>query len=285
MEEYYIAAQAFYTREPQKMEIHFYPDNEEKPCKVYHVASESWTESNRFMGIPLRKHGAIIKQGEQWVLLPGKEPEFLFVDEKSGERTYCGGFEKVLRPYSQMPEENLFTGGMAKINDCIYLLSYRINKLLEFQLETKQWKLYDIGTNQRRYSIFFYDETDFWFLAWDGSCVVRWNKETGNTRVYDKMPEGYLAFSNAFVNPYTPAFFCCFTTPQMEEAATRNGTGSPYFYREQGLHCTLKDMMDYFASGADMQAARQREASTEGVANADGTCGMKVHDYISEQLK
>ena len=70
----------------------------------------------------------------------------------------------------------------------------------------------------------------------------------------------------------------------MQETATRNGTDSPYYYREQGLTCTLKDMMDYFASNADMQATRQHEASTEGIENADGTCGMKVHAYIAGKV-
>lgn len=384
MEEVLAKVQVFYTKQPEKTEIHFYPCDENKPGRVYHVASDTWSETECFVGIPLRQYGAITKHGEQWVILPGKEPEFIVVDEKSGERTYCGCFEKVLRPYSQMPEENLFAGGVMQYKNCVYLLSYRTNKLVEFQLETKQWKIYDIGTEQRRYSNFFHDETDFWFLAWDGSCVVRWNKETGNTRVYNQMPEGYLAYSNAFVNPYTPAFCSLFTTPgmeemfifpnaanmilklnkntgeitqwkldlpyeegqrktslynrpgnyagifwydeehfllqtaydgsmlvvnyktgkveerrncllpkdeyekyrvPMEEVASRDGNASPYYYREQGLSCSLKDMMDYFASGADMQAARQHEASTEGIANADGTCGMKVHAHISEQLK
>ena len=42
----------------------------------------------------------------------------------------------------------------------------------------------------------------------------------------------------------------------------------------------LKDMMDYFASGADMKEERQYLASTEGVANADGSSGKKIHEYI-----
>ena len=384
MEVIYYKAQAFYTKDPQQMEIHFYPDNKDKPCKIFHVASGTWTESNRFIGIPLHKYGVISKYGEQWVIFPGKEQEFIFVDEKSGKRTYYGGFDKKFRSYSLMPEEKIFTGNSPQVNDCAYFLSYRTNKLLEFQLGTKQWKIYDIGTDKRRYSDFVLEENNFWFLAWDGSCIVKWNKETGNTKVYNQMPQGYAAFSNAFVNPDTPTFSYCFTTPEMDkmfifpntanmilklnkntgeltqweldlpyeegqrmsslynrrgnytcflwydeehlllqtaydgsmllvnyktgkveegrnclllqdeykkywgsmgEMAARDGNDSPYYYREQGLTCSLKDMMDYFASGADMQAARQYEASTKGIANADGTCGMKVHAHISEQLK
>uniref|UniRef100_UPI004055AC22 CDP-glycerol glycerophosphotransferase family protein n=1 Tax=Acetatifactor sp. TaxID=1872090 RepID=UPI004055AC22 len=383
MEESYVKVQAFHTKEYERTEIHFYPLDESRPGKIYHVASGTWSETDRFIGIPLHKYGAITRCGEQWVILPGKEPEFIYVDEKTGRRVCYGGFEEVLRPYSQMPEENLF-GGIVQFNNCIYLLSYRVNKLLEFQLETKKWKLYDIGTDMRRYSTFFFDETDFWFFAWDGSCMVRWNKETETTKIYDEMPSGYEAFSNDFVCSYTPALLGGFTTPveeeiiifpntanmfikinkntgkmiqwkldlpyeegqrksslynrsgnymgafwydkeqillqtaydgslflvnfktgkveerrtcllpkeeyekyriPMEEAAIRNGSDSPYYYHEQGLHCTLKDMMDYFASGADMQAERQHEASTEGIVNADGTCGVKVHAYIAGKMK
>ena len=70
----------------------------------------------------------------------------------------------------------------------------------------------------------------------------------------------------------------------MNKAATCNNNSSPYYFYENAFQYTLKDMMDYFASGADMQAARQHEASTEGIANADGTCGMKVHAYISDRM-
>lgn len=383
-DEDYTKIQAFDTKEREKMTIHFYPADENKPGMVYHVASDTWSESERFMGIPLQKYGVITKYKEYWVICPAKEPEFVFIDERTGKRSYYGGFDKELLKYCQMPEENLFAGGMLQTKDCIYLLSYRVNKLMEFSLLTRKWRFYDIGVDVRRYGNWGYEEIDFWFLAWDGSCIVRWNKETGNTRIFDKMPEGYLAFSNAFAGPHTSAFLNFFTTPEMEgififpntanmflklnkttgkieewkidlpyeegqrrtslynragnyasvlwydmehfllqtaydgsmylvnyktgkveerrncllpkdeyekyrvpmeEVASRDGNASPYYYREQGLSCSLKDMMDYFASGADMQAARQHEASTEGIANADGTCGMKVHGYISEQLK
>ena len=383
MEEAYVMVQAFDTQEPEKTAIHFYPTDENKSGKIYHMESGTWSETERFIGIPLRKYGVISQYGEQWVICPGMEPEFVFVDEKTGKRTFYGGFEKELRKYSRMPEEKLFSG-LAQYKDCIYMLSYRVNKLLEFSLETKKWRIYDIGTQRRRFSKVLFDETDFWFWAWDGSCIIQWNKKSGKTKVYDEMPDGYEAFSNIFVSPDTPAFESAFTDSKdgdiivfpntanmilklnrntgkitqwkldlpyeegqrksslynrpgnymallwydeehillqtaydgsfflvnfktgkveeqwtcllpkeeyekyripMEEMATRNGKDSPYYYQEQGLYCTLKDMMDYFASGADMQAERQHAASTEGIENADGTCGVKVHAYISEQLK
>ena len=384
MDECYVKIQAFDTEKPEKTTIHFYPADENKPGKVYHVASDTWSESERFMGIPLQKYGIITKYKEYWVICPGKEPEFIFIDERTGKRSYYGGFDKELLKYCQMPEENVLSGAVLQYKEYIYLLAYRVNKFIEFSLKTKKWRIYDIGKDRMRFSCFFYDERDFWFFAWDGSCIVRWNKETGNTRVFDKMPEGYSAFSNAFVGPNTSAFYSPFTNPEMEEIfifpntanmilklnkitgkieewkidlpyeegqrrsslynrpgnyasflwydtehllmqtaydgsiylinyktgkvvekrtcllsekdyekyrtpmnemAVRNGSDSPYYFREHGLTCSLKDMMDYFASGADMQQKRQHEASTEGIANADGSCGRKIHDYIAEQMK
>lgn len=378
-EDDWLRLQAFHTKEPKQMEIYFYPQDKTKPGKIYHVADNTWTELNTFIDIPLSRHIGITKYKNQWVVLPGKDPEFIFINEETGERNQCCGYDEVLRPYCQMPEEILLCGFMQLGNYC-YLLSYRINKLLEFNLEDKSWRYYDIGVEEDRFSTFWFDDVDFWFLAWDGSHVVRWNKETGKLRVYSDMPREFLGLFSNLATPYTPAFSGAFDirngevilfpnvanmhlklnketgkivpwelqlpyeegqrksslynmtnnygmrlwydenhlctqtaydgslllidlntgeterkqcllseedyekyhVPMDKMARRDNNFNSPYYHYEDGFQCTLKDMMDYFALGANMQEERQHLASTEGIENADGSCGKKIHEYMKD---
>lgn len=382
LEDIYCKIQAFHTKDPKKMEIHFYPVEKDKPGKVYHVAEQTWTESNCFMGIPLAKYGVLTEYKNQWIIAPGQKPEFIYVNKNTGEKHIYCGYDEVLRPYCQMPEERLFGNGFLQIGNYVYLLAYRINKLLEFNLENKSWKYYDIGNGQDRFSSFGYDDVDFWFLAWDGSHIVKWNKETGKVQTYSDMPKGFSGLDSGLANADTPAFagmiydiknkafiifpyianmilkfnigteeisqwkldlpyeegqrksslYCMsnnygaclwYDDDHLLMQTTYDGSillvnlktaaverkqsllsqedyekyrvpvecqavlplhGNFYFFKENAFSCTLKDMMDCFASGADMQEERQRLTCTEGIANADGSCGKKVHEFITNEF-
>ena len=68
----------------------------------------------------------------------------------------------------------------------------------------------------------------------------------------------------------------------VESTAYRTQELSPYYYRENGLHQSLGDMMRYLSSGADLQEERQKKVSTEGVENADGGCGQEVYEQMKK---
>ena len=68
----------------------------------------------------------------------------------------------------------------------------------------------------------------------------------------------------------------------VESTAYRTQELSPYYYRENGLHQSLGDMMRYLSSGADLQEERQKKVSTEGVENADGGCGQEVYGQMKK---
>lgn len=380
-EDEYCKVQAFHTKEPEKMEIWFFPKDEKEPVLIYRIADGKWEELDLFKNIPLYKYGAMTKYRNKWIFYPGSNTEFLFVDEKKGYVKKYRGYEKVLRPYCETLEENLFTGSIMHLDNCIYILANRINKLLEFNLDNKRWKYFDIGKEKVRYSAYWYDFHDFWFFAWDGSHIARWNKESQDIQIYSEMPMGFEAFNDSLPAQNVPAFIGGFYTEEelfifpgsaniilklnkktgeiypwnlalhyeegqrkscwythainymgclwydekhiliqtsydgslllidletgeverkqclmteedyekyripMEEKAVRYEENSPYYFYENRLDCTLSDMMDYFASGADMQEERQRLASTEGIENADGSCGRKVHEYMKKVIE
>ena len=119
-EDDWLRLQAFHTKEPEQMEIYFYPMDKTKPGKIYHIADNTWTELTTFVDIPLIRHGGITKYKNQWVILPGKDPEFIFVNEETGERNIYFGYDEVLRPYCQLPEEILLCGFTQLDHYCYY---------------------------------------------------------------------------------------------------------------------------------------------------------------------
>lgn len=68
------------------------------------------------------------------------------------------------------------------------------------------------------------------------------------------------------------------------EQASRDRNQSPYFIREKGLSCTLNDMIEFVKNMDGWDSQKQHDASSEGVINADGTCGQAVHEYIKKQV-
>lgn len=295
--------------------------------------------------------------------------------------TYYGGYEKELKKYRELPDEILFGGELPTLVDGkLFLLSYRVNIMLEFDMRTKRYKLHEIGDERQRFSEFSYDGEDFWFAKWDGTGVVRWNMKENRTTLYAQLPENYIGFYSEFCSQYTPAIkeiipmnngvyvfpyvanmilklnpengemeeyhldipylegqrknslYNCASNyimvikydeshilaqtaydeslllinvetnevRRMEcryseedykkldrsmEHAQIQVVGQPLiYYQEHGTCQTLKDMMDYFASGADMHPERQIASYKDSAANLDGTCGEKIHQYIMKEL-
>ncbi|MCM1136318.1 MAG: CDP-glycerol glycerophosphotransferase family protein [Clostridium sp.] len=378
----YAGGQGFYFDDPEKAELRYFPFERQKPTVVYHMADGTITQTEAPEDELLYTYYSNIWEiGDETVFCPGAKPEFVFWNRVTGKVSRYKDYEKELLPYVVMTGERLFAGGAARVGDCAYMLSYRTNKLLEFNLTDKSWELYDIGEDEMSFSSFLYDGADFWFFAWDGSCVVRWYMEDHETEYYSRMPEGYLGLCSSMASPYTPAFGSIVLLPEeiivfphianmilrvnrvsgeisewrprlfyeegqrksslyhissnyifaclydenhimaqtaydgslliidivtgeverkncvlskeeyakldtsVEGSAYRTQALSPYYYQENGLHQSLGDMMRYLVSGADLQEERQKKVSTEGVENADGSCGKKVYDKMKELLE
>lgn len=375
----YAGGQAFYFGDPQKAQMRYFPVERQKPTVVYHMADQSITEMEAPEDELLYTYySSIWEDGDQTIFCPGAKTEFVFWNRATGEVSRYKDYEKELMPYVERTGERLFTGGAARVGDCAYMLSYRTNKFLEFNLIDKSWKLYDIGEDKMRFSSFFYDGVDFWFFAWDGSCIVRWYMDCQEAEYYSRMPEDFMGMCSSMASPYTPAFgpavllpdeiivfphvanmilrvnrgsgeisewrpqlhyeegqrksslynmssnyiFACLYDEEhilaqtaydgsllvidiatgeverkkcvlseeeyekldtsVESSAYRTQALSPYYYRENGLHQSLGDMMRYLVSDSDLQKERQKKVSVEGVENVDGSCGEKVYEKMKE---
>lgn len=66
--------------------------------------------------------------------------------------------------------------------------------------------------------------------------------------------------------------------------AARDRYQSPYYIHEKGLYCTLNDMITFVKDMEGWDVDRQKEASCEGVINANGSCGQQIHDFVKKHI-
>lgn len=328
----------------------------------------------------LYKYGLPVIFGKEIFFCPVMRNNICCYHRSRNATTYYGGYEELLGKYREHPTERLFSGTPCQVGERLYFVSYRVNAVLEFNMATKVMRIQGIGKEGCRFSEMEYDGTCFWLTAWDGSCLVRWNPKTGDTKKFTEFPAGYHPAAGGCVNPDVavwsrileldgmlyvfplsanmllkidpktekieewrlPLFyregqrksslyadtsnyrvvlrydethiiaqtaydrsllFIDVTTDEVRRIPCRFSKedfakldrsperyniqwneSDPYQYTENGCFFTLKDMMDYFASGADMQEAQQIQACTEGVLNVDGTCGEKIHHTIMDKI-
>jgi len=364
----------------------FVPAKKDAPIINYDYATGNMTKQS-VEGIDFTEYSNVVEREGYLILFPGRKNRWTYYNLKTGEAIHYGGYEYLQR-FIQMPEEAYFYGGALILDDKAYMCSYRANFIVEFDLKERSCKLYKIGPDGIRYAGFINDTVFepevFYLFAWDGSKIIKWNKNTGTVDVIDKMPKGYIGLGGAFVSQYTPAwgpkiiledkliifpyvanqillvdkksgevsewkldlpymegqrksslynrpgnygavithgtdlkhtehllaqtsydgsllwidvktgevkrYSCCLSDEDYKngdysvENYCRQMPDSFYVFVEDGLHCSLADMMDYFMSDANLQPDRQRAAALQTTENVDGTCGAKVYEAVKETL-
>lgn len=360
---------------------------ENVPMIDYDYATGNITKGLSVEGINFTEYSNVVERDGYLILFPGRKNRWTYYNLKTGEITHYGGYEYLQR-FIQMPEEAYFYGGAVILDDKAYMCSYRANFIVEFDLKERSCKLYKIGPDDIRYAGLMHDTVFepgvFYLFAWDGSKIIKWDKNTGTADIIDKMPEGYIGLGGAFASQDTPAWgakiiledkiiIFPYVANQILLVDKKSGevsewklelpymegqrksslynrpwnygvvipywkkTGYPeyllaqtaydgsllwidvktgevkrydgclsdedykngdysvgnycrqipdsfYVFMEDGLHCSLADMMDYFMSGADLKPERQRAAALQSTENVDGTCGAKVYEAVKETL-
>lgn len=372
-----------FAQSPESIQCNIFPQEKNGTILSYNLLTDELKEQRGY-DIDFREYSLVFEKDGELILMPGSKNRWAYYNIGTKELTTYGGYEQLAK-FSGKPEEVLFTGGVQLIEDHAYMCSYRANVLVEFDLKKRTSKYHIIGEETMRFSNFFYDIFDdniFWFVAWDGSKIVKWHISRGVIAVIDKMPEGFIGLGGAFASPYTPALgaivnledrivifpsianqillinkkdnsisrwnvevpyeegqrksslynrvnnygavwltqerkhilaqtsydgslllieietgkvvnrVSCQLSEEdykqwdysVENYIRRNNDNEIYHYMEDGLHCSLSDMMDYFMSGADLQPERQREAALQGTENVNGSCGAKVFETVMKKL-
>lgn len=165
----------------------------------------------------------------------------------------------------------------------LIIMPYQGNMILSLNLDTNDITRYDIELpyeeGQRKAS--YYNE----MCNYISLCVV--DSDTLLTQTsYDKsvlrinMKDKTVEMNECLV----PASLYESARLSVAECAARDGYKSPYWIFENGIHCTLNDMIEFVKDPKGWDAKAQHDASCDGVINADGTCGRKIHEYIKSTV-
>lgn len=205
----YLSKGLRFAQNPETFQCCVFPKEENGTILNYNLLTDDLTEQSGY-NVDFKEYSLVLEKDDELILMPGVKNRWSYYNKKTKEMTSYGGYEEI-RMFMEKPEEQFFTGGVQLVQDKAYMCSYRTNVLVEFDLKKRVSKCYAIGKENIRFSSFFhdvYEEDTFWFLAWNGSKIIKWHKKLGMQAEINQMPDGFIGLGGAFVSPYTPAFGC-----------------------------------------------------------------------------
>lgn len=103
-------------------------------------------------------------------------------------------------PSSADNSEPLFFNGVCQRGHLILMASARMNKVIQFNTETKEVSSYTVGKSGNNYWGMVYDGEYYWLVSNRGRAIVKWDYQTGDYWEYNKFPEGYIGEDRCFYN-------------------------------------------------------------------------------------
>lgn len=108
-------------------------------------------------------------------------------------------YEK-LQTDSKIENDPLFFNGVCQQDNLILMASARVNRVFQFNTDTKEITSYEVGKKENNYWGMVYDGENYWLISNRGKSVVKWNYQTGRFIEYNKFPDGFSGESQCFFN-------------------------------------------------------------------------------------
>ncbi len=89
------------------------------------------------------------------------------------------------------PEHKEFWARTTRVGNKIYAAMYYSNSVMVFDLESRKYTSYTVGSERCSYHAIYFDGNDFWLAPRSDGPVVKWNELSGKTAEYDDFPKGY----------------------------------------------------------------------------------------------
>lgn len=123
-------------------------------------------------------------------MMPYRYPAILRYDLRNGQCTYYTDCIQELLQYRTSDHDELFVGFCVRENK-ILAPTLLTNKVLEFDMNTGNYKFHTIGPNDANYANIIDDGRAYWLIPWTTKSIVRWNYMTGQTKEYHDYPENF----------------------------------------------------------------------------------------------
>lgn len=121
-------------------------------------------------------------QGDAYII-GHSYPGILRVDLKKGDIELYFDFSKTFS--NQELGQDIFRDNVATIDEKYYLPCCNTNAVFEIDLKNKEYKRFDVGVNDRRFSSIEFDGKYFWLFPLKDYVIVKWQKNENTTIEYD----------------------------------------------------------------------------------------------------
>ncbi|HAN43953.1 MAG TPA: hypothetical protein DCP97_01040 [Ruminococcaceae bacterium] len=131
-------------------------------------------------------------------------------DINTGECSYYYDCIKEFADCRIFDAEPLFSWAVITRGDLLLMASIITNKVLEFNMETGEYKIHTVGSSRLKYFGMAFDGNNYWLTAYGSSAIVKWNYETGSFTEYSTFPQGFapsasLPANSPYINPFVGA--------------------------------------------------------------------------------
>jgi hypothetical protein len=101
-------------------------------------------------------------------------------------------------------DDNTYLYGAILVGEELLAVSATANAIVAFNMSTCSSTVYEVGEKGGTFSGICFDGRNYWLSPHDGSIVVRWNRETGESKCYETnvRGEGCNFIGTVFVNGY-----------------------------------------------------------------------------------
>lgn len=198
---------------PDKSELRVFPRLSTDPLLIYKINEDNWEEITDapIREINLEEYSGTIWYGNKTILTPGINPDVVVVADDSQEISRYSWKTDYLNQFRTYPNEPLIGSYLLLLNK-IYMLSARTNAVIVFDIETCSFQYSMIGTEQVRFSGMCYENKtqSIWFIAWDGSVIVKWQLVSNKFDTYELKVPGFSPRLSAFYSSGGQAFIRAF---------------------------------------------------------------------------
>ena len=169
--------------------ILFSPSNAKEICE-YNIETQRCKKIPFDNPLKYANFGHIIQYKNYAFLIPWYYPAILRYDLETGECKYYTDCLKELLAY-RTPGHEALLGDYCIREQKLLLPSVQTNKILEFDMETGEHRIYTAGKKNEGNAFIIENGDEYWLIPWKTRTIVKWNYQTGKWKSYTDYPEKF----------------------------------------------------------------------------------------------
>jgi CDP-glycerol glycerophosphotransferase (TagB/SpsB family) len=136
---------------------------------------------------------------KNWIFIIGcSYPAIIKVNMDTDEVEYYTDWVKKVEKYISNENDVIFRNDVYVRGNSIFIPGCNANIVMEFNMDSGNAKIHEVGDKECCYSSICFDGKDFWLSPRRSGDIVKWNEKTGEIKKYNNYPEGFMSGYNSF---------------------------------------------------------------------------------------